>query len=291
MRDRQKGFTLIELLVVIAIISVLISILMPSLRKATLLARFSMCASNQRTFLAAAMQMYGADNNGCLAVSINGHYPNSSSTNGPGTPSETYQAGLPYYNAPLFISYTKGYPNALNGGGLGKIFYSYVQDVSIFYCPLSPMPLGNGNMTSQYVYQTGDKGSQNDWRSNYFMMWNWMCTEEDSSIKRFFVGPRALEDCSASALASSDEIFALGSGTMSSAHPFQMATQYSSVTDGCWRQAAYSIQPFGAKYNAGYGDGHVESFMGDDTKGHNFGTPRSDYTATGASTIYLPHQH
>ena len=56
-RQAMKGFTLIELLVVIAIIAVLLSILMPAMRKIKEMARESACKSNLRS-VGLALQMY-----------------------------------------------------------------------------------------------------------------------------------------------------------------------------------------------------------------------------------------
>lgn len=62
---RLHGFTLIELLVVIAIISLLVSILLPSLTKAKELASVSACAANSRS-LYLAFSLYAQDTDGVL---------------------------------------------------------------------------------------------------------------------------------------------------------------------------------------------------------------------------------
>ena len=61
-RKDRKAFTLIELLVVIAIISLLVSILLPSLQKAKDLARAVACSANLRG-LTMALLLYANDNN------------------------------------------------------------------------------------------------------------------------------------------------------------------------------------------------------------------------------------
>lgn len=66
----QVGFTLIELLVVIAIISVLATILLPSLSMARELARDSVCRSNQKS-VGIAFMLYGSDYDGRLPLTAN----------------------------------------------------------------------------------------------------------------------------------------------------------------------------------------------------------------------------
>ena len=69
-----KAFTLIELLVVVAISSILISLLLPALRKAKEMANQVVCINNLRQLHAAAMN-YCNDNDGSLPVQYNGPAP------------------------------------------------------------------------------------------------------------------------------------------------------------------------------------------------------------------------
>lgn len=63
MRTRVKAFTLIELLVVIAILSLLVSILLPSLQKAKDLARATICLTNLRS-IGSGAAMYASEFDG-----------------------------------------------------------------------------------------------------------------------------------------------------------------------------------------------------------------------------------
>lgn len=65
LRGIPRGFTLIELLVVIAIISLLVSILLPSLQKAKELAKQAVCLSNLRN-VGLGLQLYSSNNDGFI---------------------------------------------------------------------------------------------------------------------------------------------------------------------------------------------------------------------------------
>ena len=71
--SRPAGFTLIELLVVIAIISLLVSILLPSLNQAKELAKQVVCATNQRV-MGHASYLYMGDHDGKF-VPFHAAYP------------------------------------------------------------------------------------------------------------------------------------------------------------------------------------------------------------------------
>ncbi len=94
----RHGFTLIELLVVIAIISLLVSILLPSLTKAKELAVQAVCLSNFKNN-GLAFAMYAQDYNEALPVAV--------------------PPGLPCWNETL-----------ING--------EYAEDINAFICPSYP---------------------------------------------------------------------------------------------------------------------------------------------------------
>lgn len=130
----RVGFTLIELLVVIAILSLLVSLLMPSLRRATELARAAVCMSNLKN-CANATHVYAAESNGYYGFSRWFFIPGSG-----------YAAGDRAY-----LQWTK----FLAGGSEGsKNYYvlstPYVADPNVFVCPSQPPKKWEGSWNATY---------------------------------------------------------------------------------------------------------------------------------------------
>ena len=98
-----KGFSLIELLTVIAIIAILAGIIFPVFSSAKEKARTTVCQSNLKQLALAAM-MYADDNNKC--------YP-------------------PAYNSRMHVWTNEN-----------VLYYQYVKNREIFYCPDSPYTEG-----------------------------------------------------------------------------------------------------------------------------------------------------
>jgi len=69
----RKAFTLIELLVVIAIIALLMSIIVPALNKAKLMAQKTLCANNIRS-QALGVRLYAEQNDGVVPYNVGGNW-------------------------------------------------------------------------------------------------------------------------------------------------------------------------------------------------------------------------
>ncbi len=158
-RNRQRlvphGFTLIELLVVIAIISLLVSILVPSLQKAKIFAIRTQCASNLRN-QGLAYSMWASDENG-------GKFP--------GVSYNPWSAFVvdPICSAPI----------------VPLIYPKYVDTPGIFICPANKCAHigwvdvvdGYGNpqpMTTYFMNADGREiGQTIDASGNYMHAWMW----------------------------------------------------------------------------------------------------------------------
>lgn len=146
--DLRRGFTLIELLVVIAIISILATILIPSLKQAQDLARSTTCMSNMRG-IGVSCQMFASDNDGELPSQL---------------------AITPWYPQ-LVRAYSSG--TWVNLGNLHRL--EYVESQGLFFCPAmtyeawmydsSLNPWGGMNIRGGYYYhlREGWGNVNSDW--------------------------------------------------------------------------------------------------------------------------------
>lgn len=109
---RRRASTLIELLVVIFVIALLISILIPSLKRSMDLAHATACRHNLRE-LGTSLQMYMLENDGWLPVSV---------------PLPTWAV----------TASAKGGGEGESSAWFGKLFPTYMSDASVLRCPKDP---------------------------------------------------------------------------------------------------------------------------------------------------------
>ncbi|MCX5636960.1 MAG: type II secretion system protein [Planctomycetota bacterium] len=127
---RKNGFTLIELLVVIAIIALLLSIIMPSLRKAKYLVHRIYCTNNIKN-QAIIQKMYSSDNNGKFH-SHDDHSP----------------------------EYVRSIGNQ---DSLYDAIIGYVEDIDIFGCPIQSQAAKPGSAINWLRLDFYDPGGYANW--------------------------------------------------------------------------------------------------------------------------------
>lgn len=146
-KQRRQGFTLIELLVVITIITLLLSVLLPSLQTVRRIARRTVCAANLRT-LGMAVYTYAHNYNDRIPLGPKGR---------PVTGSNFYTATG---SVTSLLSLEGGEP-----AGLGLLLEGYVSNTPyVFFCPAADQPseadtqlarVGKKQAQSDYYYRHG----------------------------------------------------------------------------------------------------------------------------------------
>lgn len=269
---RSRGFTLIELLVVIAIIALLISIVVPSLRKAQEQAQITICASNQRQLIY-GLVAYASDQNDQLP-------PSASNTN-PRNPNN------PNFHRPFELNWLSGNPvtrlaDDFNYDNyVGKYLGSYLSDVGVFNCTASPIESGTpwppdtsghpAEGTYGEFYRTGRFVPLH---STYMLLWGYQGYNRNVSghidpQSAHFEGPRTM--ASSNKLVVQDSLFYLTNNTNILFDNPQQTWYSSHRFRGGGRTAPYfslldpnrNNKP-SVWLNAGYLDGRVERFRSDD---------------------------
>jgi len=270
----KRGFTLIELLVVISIISLLMAILVPSLRKVRQQARAVVAAQNQKEIVS-AITIFASDNNE--------RFPESVATVG----------GVD--NAWNWSDPTKLTGNKHRSPGIhramSEYLKSYITDASTMYCPNAPQRY-------KYLQQAWDAGDDWDYPEDdafsadpvggtYCFYWNY--TGYLGGRKVVFKGPQgpASGGRKFSKLVVTD-YFGYDHWRSPWSHGSCEQFNGAKINPETWLLSAYWCRegdienPPQIKLRAGYTDGHVETYSPSDTV-----PMKVSYTADG--TIPYPN--
>ncbi len=232
---RVIRFTLIELLVAIAVIAILAALLLPVLSRAKYSANLAVCTSNQRQVVMMAL-MYADDNDGRYA------------------PAVAYDTAVDNWSIPYWIVYHMD-----TAGGRALIHYmgEYIQDPEIFFCPLVP---GRPEDTRNRFLDADVRFL----KGSYALLWNHRKYDGINDWQ----APRRVTD--GTKLLTADMLYwvAFGYDEMRfNHHNFNPDVQANSNDwESFWIIPGPSTMAVPATtLNAGYADGHVESFPSDKT--------------------------
>ena len=226
MRSRL-AFTLIELLVVIAIISLLVSILLPSLNRAKSLARTVMCVSNVRT-INIALTIY---------VEENTYYPPLQGTT-------IYPPTGEITTTPWFYLLYEQMP------GLAGHSAGVNADSNFLTCPEAPEWLSTWGHDAAYGYNfksfAAGRGlpNQSVWPGNYTDLAKVTADDVPRPADKFFTGDGAFGHYSPTFNVTHGDWL----DSPSVAHPTPLAQQQSTATQ---RHNGWTVA------NMGYADGHA----------------------------------
>jgi prepilin-type N-terminal cleavage/methylation domain-containing protein len=147
----RRGFTLVELLVVIGIIALLISILLPALRRAREQAYRVSCMSNHKQLMT-AVKMYNADWKDIMPFS------NWVSKETGGASAWWPGQGWLYH-----YPKTKGYPNYKEADVQSGALFKYLRVAKIYRCPfdVEPYQPGSTHLFTSYTINGAVSGYGN----------------------------------------------------------------------------------------------------------------------------------
>lgn len=258
MRRRKKGFTLIELLVVVSVISLLMAMLVPVLGKVRCQARTVVSMGNLRQITEAV---------NCYALDSDDSYPPSVATIG-------FADYWNWQEPTMLTGYRNRSPQLHRS--MSAYIHTYIEDAGVMFCPNAPKKY-------TYLQQAWDAGDEWDHPETapmpdpvigvYCFYWNY--TGYLGEGRGLFRGPEGpSRGYGRSKLLASDYV---GYDHWRSPNEYGSCEKFrgADVTEGTLFSSAYWSRPasgkkadldtLAIKLQAGYIDGHVESYSASDT--------------------------